>query len=139
MAEYLRRSGLRKTPERFEILRNAFGMNAHFGVDDLHRKLEESGYHVSRATVYNTVELLMKCGVLRRHIFDTQQASYEVAGTSHVHLVCTRCGSVSEISDMALATEIGRIDFGGFTPSYFSASVYGVCRRCAGCEERDKE
>lgn len=128
---FLADSGMRRTPERMEILRTAFDMKAHFGVDQVHRRLEEAGYHVSRATVYNTVELLVRSGVLRRHIFETHQARYEVGGASHFHLVCTVCGRVTEADARMVSRALASMDTRGFTPAYFSGTVYGLCSSCS--------
>lgn len=130
-ADFLAASRLRKTPERFEILRMAFSMKAHFGAEDLHRALEESGYHVSRATVYNTIEILMRCGLMHRHIFETHQACYEIAGTNHLHLVCTSCGRVAEADIRQMDALMETVDFGGFRPDCFSTTIYGICHECA--------
>lgn len=129
-ARYLSSSGLRKTPERFEILRRVLDIKGHFGVDQLYAMLEDSGYHVSRATVYNTMDLLLDCGLIRRHIFETHQARFEVAGTSHFHLVCTRCGRITEADDRQIARALGSIKRDNFRPTYFSATVYGLCGKC---------
>ncbi|MDE7160269.1 MAG: transcriptional repressor [Muribaculaceae bacterium] len=134
-AEFLSASGLRKTPERFEILSRVLEIKGHFGVDYLHGLMEESGYHVSRATVYNTLDLLLDCGLIRRHIFETHQARYEVAGTSHFHLVCTRCGRISEADDRQIARALDSIRHGDFRPAYFSATVYGLCGDCMAGEK----
>ncbi len=129
-SEFLDASGMRKTPERMQILRAAFGMKAHFGVDQLYQLMEESGYHVSRATVYNTVDLLTRSGLLRRHLFETHQARYEVAGKNHFHLVCTSCGRITEADDRLAAKLLDSIDTRGFSPAYFSGTVYGLCSSC---------
>lgn len=134
---FLADSGMRRTPERLEILRMAFDMKAHFGVDQVHRRLEDEGYHVSRATVYNTVELLVRAGLLRRHLFETHQARYEVAGASHFHLVCTDCGRVTEADARLVSRALGSMDTRGFTPAYFSGTVYGLCTDCRRRRERN--
>ena len=65
----------RKTPERFAILRKAIELHSHFEVDALHMAIENDGYHVSRATVYNTVELLEKAGILTKNVFGQNSAT----------------------------------------------------------------
>ncbi len=133
-ASYLSAAGLRKTPERFEILRRVLGLKGHFGVDQLHGILEDSGYHVSRATVYNTLDLLLDCGLIRRHLFETHQACFEVAGASHLHLVCSRCGRIIEADDRQTARALDSIKRSDFRPAYFSATVYGLCGDCMAAE-----
>ncbi len=94
---FLNTKGLRKTPERFEILHCALECKGHFDVDTLYKSLEARGYHVSKATVYNTLELLCAGGVIRKLLFDTHQARYELAEKTHSHLICTQCGEIKEI------------------------------------------
>lgn len=128
---WLEHKRLRKTPERFAILKMAWQLHGHFGVDALRSGLEKIGYHVSRATVYNTVSLLEDCGVLRRHQFGSE-ATYETAGTSHLHLICTRCGAIREEEAAAeTASLLAPCRYEGFAPAYLSAYIYGVCSGCA--------
>ena len=128
---YLTEHGLRKTPERFALLDKAITIPGHFGADALYESMEAAGYHVSRATIYSTLELLVDCGLLNRHMFGSRKTSFEVALGSHCHLVCNACGRIREIEDDRLASMAG-MDFDGFQPTYCSTTVYGLCRDCAG-------
>lgn len=108
-------------------------LSSHFSVEDFHRQLEAEGsFHVSKATVYNTLQVLLEAGIVRRHNFEGP-AEYEridLDGHNHLHLVCTRCGSVSEAPDDELDETISRLRYTGFVPSYFSLYVYGLCAKC---------
>ena len=63
LTEYLRIKKLRKTPERYAILDKVCEMNRHFDIDMLYDIIEEDGFHVSRATLYNTMELFTDCKI----------------------------------------------------------------------------
>lgn len=128
--EYLALHRYRKTPERFALLDKAMTLSGHFGVDELYASMEKDGYHVSRATVYNTLELLCDCGLLNRHIFGARKSRYEVALGSHVHLICQRCGAIREVEQPDFNALLSRAGFGGFRPAYFSTMVYGLCEEC---------
>lgn len=128
--QYLADHHLRKTPERFALLDKALTLPGHFGVDLLYESMESSGYHVSRATIYSTLELLVDCGLLNRHLFGTRKTVYEVALGSHFHLVCNACGNVREIEEDQFS-QLARLDLGDFTPTYCSTMVYGICGACA--------
>ena len=65
--EYLRDHNLRKTPERFAILQEIYSTNGHFGIEDLYNKMKDTRYRVSRATLYNTIELLLDCNLVIKH------------------------------------------------------------------------
>ncbi len=133
---FLESKRLRKTPERFAILRQVWQMKAHFGIDELHAALENVGYHVSRATAYNTVDLLVECGVLRRHTFVSGEAQYEAAREGHLHLICTRCGAITEVSTPPPMAHMLDDDlYGSFRPAYLLAYVYGLCGECAAKPE----
>ena len=103
-AMYMEAHKMRKTPERFAILDMAMSFGEHFSADVLYRRMEEDSYHVSRATIYNTLDLLTDCGILRRHRFGSNQSQYEcMADTlNHHHLICTECGKIKEIKDAEL-------------------------------------
>ena len=130
--EYLMQNKLRRTPERFAILEKVFDMSSHFSIDTLHQQIDENGYHVSRATVYNTIELLIKAGLVRRHTFESQSPQYEkIAGlTKHYHLVCSNCGKVKEIKDSEIDLLLNTRRFGKFQPKYIDLNVYGLCSTC---------
>lgn len=130
--QYLQRHKLRKTPERFAILEKVFDMSSHFSIDSLHSRLVDESYHVSRATVYNTIELLIDAGLVRRHTFGSQSPQYEkIAGLSkHYHLVCTRCGKIKEIKDNEIDDILNTRRFGKFHPAYVDLNVYGLCATC---------
>lgn len=130
LTEFMQSNHLRKTPERYAILEKAVDLSAHFGVDELYNAMESTGYHVSKATVYNTLELLCRAGILNRHIFSTNQARYEVARGSHLHLVCRRCGSIREIDQPDLTSRLLTDAYDGFEPEYSSTIVYGICDDC---------
>ena len=132
LSRYLEESEKRQTPERFAILAKAFELKAHFGVNDLLEAVESSGYHVSRATVYNTVEILCACGILRRHLLESRHASYELAQGNHIHLVCSRCGAIEEIHGQMFEDSLLAENIRDFTPRYFSATVFGICGKCSG-------
>lgn len=127
---YLKAHNLRKTPERFALLEKAMTLQGHFGVELLYEEMERSGYHVSRATVYSTLELLVDCGLLNRHLFGSRKTSYEVALGSHSHLICSVCGKIREIEDKKLNDMMLEMNFDDFTPTYFSTMVYGICADC---------
>ncbi len=123
---------LRKTPERFAILEQIYMHNTHFDVETLYDIMMHSGYRVSRATVYNTVDLLVDCQLIRKHQFGTGVAHYEAAFTEdkHHHMICTRCHSVTELRDDELQQYITAKEFGSFTLESFNLYLYGLCENC---------
>lgn len=130
---------MRKTPERFAILKKAWQQDHHFNADELHAALEADCYHVSRATVFNTIEILVESGVLRRHQFGGGKNVYEAARGNHLHLICSRCGKVIELDDreeMLAGLITQRCSTSSFVPTYCNAYVHGVCGQCARKQRR---
>lgn len=130
--QYMIAHKLRKTPERYAILEKVFDMASHFSIDTLHNLICADGYTVSRATIYNTIELLIDAGLVRRHTFGNQAPQYEkIAGLSkHYHLVCTSCGKIRELKDAEIDELLNGKRFGSFHPGYMDLNVYGLCASC---------
>ena len=98
---YMAMSNHRKTPERYAILRAVYSIDGHFTLDELGEKLaEEYKFPVSRATLYNTLNLFLELRLVIRHRFQgTTKYESCYAGTGHCHQICTVCGKVTEVKD----------------------------------------
>lgn len=131
---YIAENGMRRTPERYSVLEHAYAMRGHFDIDQLYETMRQGDCRVSRATVYNTIQLLVNAGLVRKHRFDNTTAQYErvscVSMSSHHHLVCRVCGSVREMSDSDTVRAIEQRQYNGFRPDYVALYVYGLCSRC---------
>lgn len=104
-AAYLDRKNQRKTPERFAILEEVYRRTDHFDVESLYVDMKNKNHRVSRATVYNTLDLLVECDLVSRHQFGANQALYEKSYgyKQHDHLICIDCGKVLEFCDPRVA------------------------------------
>lgn len=132
LSQYLAQHKMRRTPERFAILDKVFDIQGHFSIEMLLSHLDNEGYHVSRATLYNTIQLLMKCGLVRRNQFNAGSPRYErvVNPARHYHLICSGCGKVREIKDSVIDRMITTLRFGTFHPTQIDLNIYGLCGSC---------
>ena len=138
LSQYLEAKKLRKTPERYAILDKIYATSEHFDVDLLHEMMSESEYRVSPATVYNTVDLLVDAGLVRRHQFGNHPAQYQRSYNmpNHHHLICTRCGKIREVKDPKLLEVLSQKKFARFTTAYYALYVYGICSSCMQAERK---
>jgi len=130
---YLDTQGLRLTQERFAILSQVFKTDTHFRPDDLLVWMRQAGYKTSKATIYRTLPLLIKGGILTEVIDADNQIQYEYIDNikEHAHLICVQCGKITESrvpEIIKLKNELGR-KF-NFNPVKFRSEIIGVCSEC---------
>jgi Fur family ferric uptake transcriptional regulator len=96
---FLAEGGHRKTPERFAVLEEIYAAGGHFDVDTLLDRMKQRGAKVSRATLYNTIELFLEAGLVRKHRFG-EQSQYEPGypARQHDHIILDS-GEVLEFCD----------------------------------------
>lgn len=123
--------GLRKTQERYRILEEIYKREDHFEIEDLFDSMLQQNFNVSKATVYNVVELLTEIGLVTRHNFGNNNAArYEKAfgRKQHSHIICTKCNRVTEFCDPRLLLIQNTVSqYSGIDIKDHSLVFYGVC------------
>ena len=136
---FLKRGKYRITPERFEVLDAALEHNGHFGADDLFIQLKNLKSKVSRATVYNTLELLAQCDLLSKRNFGDNLNRFEsnFKRQTHDHLICIECGKIVEFTDLRIRDIPKEIcEKFGFEMSSYSFNIFARCKNQKECKNR---
>jgi len=130
---YLTAKKCRKTPERYAILNLIYTEQRHFDMDSLYDAMNENNFRVSRATLYNTMQLLLDCKLVLKHQFGQNISVYERAYNNdfHHHLICTNCHKIQEYKNENLKSVIQNEKVRSFTPTRYCLYIYGLCSTCA--------
>lgn len=131
---YLIERGLKASRQRDIIAEVFFAAEGHLKVEELMAEVHRQDAHVSQATIYRTLKLLVDCGLAEPRHFMDGQTRYERGdseGEHHDHLICTGCGDIVEFVDPrieALQEEVAALH--GYEMSHHKMELYGRCKRC---------
>ncbi len=133
-ADFLARSGLKRTRQRDHILQAFFDAGRHLSAEELYHRIHSQDPGIGLVTVYRTLKLLQKAGLATGRQFGDAYTRFDPspADRPHDHLICTRCGKIQEFADAnlhALREKVARSR--GFTVTEHRLELYGFCRDCA--------
>ncbi|MFA5011322.1 MAG: transcriptional repressor [Ignavibacteria bacterium] len=135
--EYLKKNNHRITNERFLILDSALSMEKHFDADELYNKMKLEYIKVSRATVYNTLELMNKCKILTKHNFKGDRARYEkkYGRKNHYHIICLKCNKIIEFENSSIEKTLTKLcNSRNMVLFDHSIQVFASCKDDSGCK-----
>lgn len=133
--EYLREHNLPVTAQRLAIADVVLGSGRHVSAEDVQKELSNSGASAGTATVYRTLEVLVRSGLVVERDFGEGFKRYEAARDvpHHEHLLCTVCGKVTEFRDERLERMTTVLaETHGFTRQRHRLVIYGQCADCRG-------
>ena len=133
LTKYLKEKKLRPTRERFVLLEEIMHSSGHFDADELYSTLATKGLKASRATVYNTLDLLVECGIISRYRFGENHSRYEKSfgRPRHDHLICIECGDIIEfVSEKLDKIQREVCDEKKFKHQNSTLQIFGICYKC---------
>jgi len=131
---YLREQGLPVTQQREVVADVVFNSPEHLSIEDIELALRTRGERIGKATIYRTMEILVRSGLVEEHDFGEGFKRYEhLFGTQpvHEHLICTHCSKVVEFQSgdvLRIRDEAAAVH--GFRPVRHRLEVYGLCADC---------
>lgn len=130
---YLRDHNLPVTQQRTDIAKVLLGSDRHLSVEDVAGELRQRGRKAGLATVYRTIELLVRCGLVVERDFGEGFKRFEPARDipQHEHLLCTVCGRVTEFQDERLERITTLVaETHGYLRQRHRLVIHGVCASC---------
>ena len=140
---YLKEHRLPVTHQREAIAEVVFSSAEHLSVEEIERRLRSGRDRIGKATIYRTLDLLVRSRLVVEHDFGEGFKRYEHGLTQepvHEHLICLECGRVIEFQSWEVQEVKARItQKHGFRPTRHKLEIYGLCRPCqeAGVELLD--
>lgn len=140
---YLKEQRLPVTRQREAIAQVVFSTVGHLSVEEIETSLREKGNRIGKATIYRTLDLLVRSRLVVEHDFGEGFKRYEnriSRDPVHEHLICLECGKVIEFQSWEVQDVQARITtIHGFKATRHRLEIYGLCRECqdAGAELPD--
>lgn len=133
---YLKQQGLPVTQQREVVADVVFSTTEHLSVEEIEARLKGRGERIGKATIYRTMEILVRSGLVEDHDFGDGFKRYEHLFRGqpvHDHLVCTHCRKVTEFRSpelLRIQDAVSREH--GFTPTRHRLEIHGLCAECQG-------
>jgi Fur family peroxide stress response transcriptional regulator len=129
--QHLAASGLRRTPQRQQVYKALVAHPDHPTAEQLFLRIKQTTPKISLATVYNCLDALIACGLVRQVAVDRGAARFCANMDEHFHFHCESCNSITDmpLKGAALARKLGLPR--GFQARRLDMTVHGTCRTCS--------
>ncbi len=141
LTEYLESKKLRKTPERFEVFKTVCQMKGIFSIEALAEKMKcNAGFSVSRATLFNTMDLLEEAHLVVKHSI-SRMSMFEcsVGQPPTVCTMCLKCGKLEKVKDRNIIRQLSAFHLQGFDIKQQVLYLHGICKKCANGKKRQRK
>lgn len=133
LTSYLVNTNHRRTPERYAILEAIYDVNGEFSIDELGNLLERRRFRVSRATLYNNINLFIDLRLVVRHsIHNSTRYSAALRSEPRFLQICSECGRIKEVEAPLVMAALEETKLKRFRREYISIYAYGICSSCLG-------
>ncbi|MBD3286314.1 transcriptional repressor [candidate division WOR-3 bacterium] len=127
--------GMRITAQRLEILKYLIGNPIHPTAEEIYRDVKGEQPNISRATVYNTVNMLVRLGEIRELGCTSGCRRFEPDLTPHDHALCVKCGRLFDIESEGEKDTRVMVMGKPFEVKYTDITYHGLCQTCAGSDD----
>jgi len=127
----LKETGIKVTPQRSEVLEILTNTKAHPGVESIYQQVKEKFPSVSLATVYKTVELFARTGIIQELCVTRDVSRYDARVEPHPHVTCIKCGKVEDVDGLSQDNNIEYAEGAtGYRILKEETMYFGYCKDC---------
>lgn len=130
MIQKYKNIGLKLTPQRLAILGYLDGNKSHPTAEDIYKAVSKKFPTMSFATIYNTLQSLKNKGIVLELTIDPDKKRFDPDTTSHHHIICIRCGKVSDVSESQLMLNMPKVSIRSFKITNWHIDFHGICKEC---------
>lgn len=131
LQEAFERTGLRQTPQRYDVLAWLVRHKKHATAEEIFDAVNRTNQRLSRATVYNALHALVESGLVRPVAGEGAAARFDATLDRHHHFICDRCGSIEDLTWFDLPSKAMQAAAGGRSVRQVEITLHGICQRCA--------
>ncbi|NTW59465.1 MAG: transcriptional repressor [Nitrospirae bacterium] len=132
MQKRLRDRGYKLTSQRLAIISLLSKDMTHPGAADILKKMRKSLPQVSMSTVYYTLDMLKREGLIQELEFYDRDNRYDVNVSNHINLICKKCSKIEDLPEELPFSADAVLKKTGFQPVGMRFEYYGYCRKCQG-------